>query len=359
MDAFCQDLCERMEDQAAKTGSKGPAPEEAGDDARAVAEGLEVSLSGYDHFSNGDSLQAQASLSEEAKAVLERYYITLDTEKLVQPLQVEGLSPILSYNPFQDLEISFEGAEPYGQANVYYYGDYGDALWAEVSPSSGLKNGDPVTITINSDYDGEELKEYCGIELTSTQETAWASGLKYYPGSIEDISGQGIEDIMETARSIAQSNISEEYKSDEQIAGLTPLGQVLAASDADNAQIHNHLFCLFRVSYANNSGDSRSYIYFVGFKNVMTDPDTGDLEYSAADCLVPQKPDFIADTLNMDLKLSEFVMVRLLPPRILSGFSSARGFYNRYVSPLEDTCTVTVSGSDLEDLLQGGTSQPE
>jgi hypothetical protein len=29
------------------------------------------------------------------------------------------------------------------------------------------------------------------------------------------------------------------------------------------------------------------------------------------------------------------------------------------VSPLEDTCTVTVSGSDLEDLLQGGTGQPE
>ena len=167
---------------------------------------------------------------------------------------------------------------------------------------------------------------------------------------MEDISDSGIEQIMETARDIAVSNISSEYSSGEQMAGLTSLGQILAASDTDNAQIHNHLFCLFRVSYANNSGDSRSYIYFVGFKNVMTDPDTGDLEFSTADCLVPKKPDFISDTLNMDLNLSEFVMIRLLPPRILSGFSSVEGFYDRYVSPLEDTCTVTVQGSELEDL---------
>ena len=349
-DALRTELSTQMADQAGKIGSKGPAEEDVSADVEAVIENIGIDISSYDHLSNGDTLQLEISLQEEAQEILDRYYVLLDTEKLLEPIPVEGLKEIISYDPFEDLEISFDGAEPYGEAYVSYYGDYSDVLYAEASPSSGLKNGDPVTITVEAWCDGEELKESYGIELTRTQETAWVSGLKYYPDSMEDISDSGIEQIMETARDIAVSNISSEYTSGEQMAGLTSLGQILAASATDNAQIHNHLFCLFRVSYANNSGDSRSYIYFVGFKNVMTDPDTGDLEFSTADCLVPQKPDFISDTLNMDLNLSEFVMVRLLPPRILSGFSSVEGFYDRYVSPLEDTCTVTVQGSELEDL---------
>ena len=358
-ETFQTDLYDRMEDQAGKTGRKVQEGEDTAADAEKVLADMEINISSYDHLSNGDTLQPEFSLGEGGRDILDRYFVILDTEKFLEPIPIDGLKEIVSYDPFEDLEIYFDGAEPYGEAYVSYLGDYSDVLYPEVSPSSGLKNGDPVTITVESWYDEEALKESYGIELTRTQETAWVSGLKYYPGSIGDISESGMEEIMEKARDIAVSNISDEYTSGEQMAGLTALGQILAASDTDNAQIHNHLFCLFQVSYANTSGDSRSYIYFVGFKNVMTDPDTGDLEYSAADCLVPQKPDFIADTLNMDLKLSEFVMVRLLPPRILSGFSSAGGFYNRYVSPLEDTCTVTVSGSDLEDLLQGGTGQPE
>ena len=344
-----EDLNARMEERA-EINSSETKEKDASQDARAVLEDLNVTLSKTDHLSNGDTFSLEIRPGEGTLEILEGYHILLDTEKVQKEYTVSDLEVVRSYDPFEDLYYFFEGAEPFGEAYAYYEGNYGDILYAEVTPSDGLRNGDTVTITVTSDYDEEGLKEYFGIELTKTQMTAGVSGLMGYPASVWDLSEQSIEKVMEEAESIAITKISDEYESEEQMAGLAPLGQILASSDADNAQIHNHLFCLFRVSYASTSGDSRDYIYFVGFRDVMTDPKTGDLMFTTDSYLTPQKPDFIADTLNMDLNLSEFVMIRLLPPRILSGFNTIQSFYSRYVSPLEDTCSITVRGSDLEEL---------
>ena len=84
------------------------------------------------------------------------------------------------------------------------------------------------------------------------------------------------------------------------------------------------------------------------FTDVMTDPAAGTVLLDTETSLVPKKPDIMPETLN--LNLSEFVVVRFIPPRILSGFASVQDFYTRYLSPLEETCSITVSGDGLESL---------
>ena len=69
----------------------------------------------------------------------------------------------------------------------------------------------------------------------------------------------------------------------------------------------------------------------------MVDPVTGEAVVDYDYVSVPRKPGFFEENMN----LSEFVVVRLLPPRILSGFTSVEIFYDNYILPLQETCILS------------------
>ena len=128
-----------------------------------------------------------------------------------------------------------------------------------------------------------------------------------------------------------------EYDNDEQLTGIVSRNQYFASSFTENSQFHNQLFCVYEIHYADNTGSSGIYYYYVKLTNVMIDPKTEEVHVDYNTVSVPQKPSLSTGSFN----LSEFVMVQIFPPRLLSGFTDENSIYDNYVMPLEETCWIS------------------
>jgi len=336
-DDFLQDLKRALLDKNRGGTRSAMSEEDAEEIARFVYESTLVKISEENSLSNGDEVALDVTVASEAVEVLGKNHLKASFVDVHIMEKVNGLPEVRDYDPFEDVSVTFQGAEPYGEAVVSYTGDYEDLFWIEAEPSEGLRNGDEVEITVFPEYDEETLIEEFGISLSRERKTVEVSGLLYYPERIEEINTEELSRISENAQRIARDHIEDEYESDEQLTGLSGCGQYFAAATAEGAQFHNQMYCLYEVHYANNSGGSKTYYYYIRLENIMVDPKTDDAVVDFDHISVPQKPDLSADTLN----LSEFVVVRFLPPRILSGFMSEQSFCNNCILPLEDACIVS------------------
>lgn len=336
-DAFVQDLERLVLDRNGGGGKNALSEEDAEEIAWSVYESMQVAISEESGLSNGDEVSLDVTADPEAVEILGQHHVKARFADAHIAEEVKGLSEVRDYDPFEDVSIEFQGAEPYGEAIVTYAGDYGDLIRIEAEPREGLRNGDEVEISILSEYEEDALIEEYGIRLMRDRKTVEASGLLYYPERIEELEEGELSRIRETAQRIARDHIEDEYESDEQLTGLVSCGQYFAAAAAEGSDFHNQMYCLYEVHYANNSGGSEKYYYYVRLENIMVDPKTDGVVADYDYVSVPQKPSLSADTLN----LSEFVVVRLLPPRILSGFTSEQSFYSNCILPLEEACIVS------------------
>ena len=141
----------------------------------------------YSGFSNGDEVSLTWHFDEDDMEALEAILgVTLKATDRTDT--VEGLSSIASFNPFNSLEITFTGYNGYGRASfdVKNSGFTGlpttlvDEMKSvfrydiTMSASSGLSNGDEITLTFNRDADiwGDD-----GVVISPTSTTVKVSGL--------------------------------------------------------------------------------------------------------------------------------------------------------------------------------------
>ena len=126
-------------------------------------------------LSNGDVVNFTWDIDK--KYVEETLKIELDYSNM--EFTVEGLTELMVVDPFDSIEVKFEGFDTNGNAaiNVLYGDDnfYMSHLWCECDKTYDLSNGDTITITLNLNswtYDSvEELcyeNGYKPFELTKT-----------------------------------------------------------------------------------------------------------------------------------------------------------------------------------------------
>lgn len=336
-EAFLQELEGLLIDRYSGIGENSMSEEDASEIARSIYEKRQTLFSEDKNLSNGDVVYLNVAMNPEAAEILEQHGVKAKFKDAHFVQEVKGLPKVRDYDPFEDIGVSFQGAEPYGEAVLTYMGEYEEIIEIEAKPQDGLRNGDMVEVSVSSEYDDEELIEEYGIRLSGKRKMIEVSGLLYYPERIEDFYNKELSKISENAQGIAKEHISAEFERDEQLTGFFSYGQYFASALAEGSQFHNQMYCVYEVHYANTSGDTQRYYYYVRLENIMIDPKSGEAVVDYGRFAVPQKPSVFSNTLN----LSEFVMVRLFPPRILSGFVSLEDFYANYISPLEETCLVS------------------
>lgn len=336
-ESFMQDLEKLLADKNTGKGAKILYDEDTEEIAQHVFEDVQIAISEESYLYNGDQVYLDVTMDPGAEKILEQYNVKVDFIDAHISQEVVDLPEVKSYDPFEDITVSFEGAEPYGEAYAACEGDYWKLFDIEVKPENGLRNGDQVEVSVLPVCSDDELIEEYGVQFTRTKITMDVHGLMYYPERIEDLGTEELSRISETAKAIALTNILEEYESDEKMAGLTDQGQYFASFTKEDAQLHNQLYCVYEVNYANTSGKAVTYYYYVQLENIMVDPVTGEAVVDYDYVSVPRKPSIFEENMN----LSEFVVVRLLPPRILSGFMSVEDFYDNYILPLQETCILS------------------
>lgn len=217
-------------------------------------------------LNNGDEVTVTFDY-DDINNVLEPYKIELTGEKLTK--EVSDLSEVQQYNPFDDISVSFNGAEPNGSADIVFNTEY--PLYVSVSQTDHLSNGDTITVTICGDEetDGDSLLKDYGIIITQDSKEYTVSNLSSYVKNVGELSSQFISDVKVQALAIMLNEMANEYDEDEHINDRSCVAGYFLSSASYSPDCYNMLYLIYRIAYSNDSGKSKDYYYYVRFSDVM------------------------------------------------------------------------------------------
>lgn len=231
------------------------------------------SLDNTHYLSNGNEVVYHWECQEEL--VSEYFNCKLKCDDL--KIKVEGLKEIVPFDPFENVEVTFEGISSTGVANLEVKSEVGMYDWLEydVTPSNNLRNGDEVTVKVNiSMWAGAPIDEYCISEYGQYPETHekkyTVSGLGEYITSLEQVS----EDIMESMKTQAEKELKEtveDYWSEhEKLEGMTYLGcYFLTSKDPEKTGTHNVMRLVYKVDGSDNYPEEDFYQKYEFYYDVM------------------------------------------------------------------------------------------
>lgn len=233
-------------------------------------------------LSNGDKVTYQWNISKSAAKNFEKTFkCKLKYKDFTY--KVSGLEDIPSVDPFDenDFEITFSGTAPNGSASVSNYTN--SVINYSINPSSGLSNGDKVTVTAS-------LYDYSGADfvLSQTEKTFEVSGLDSYVSDISQISEDYIQKLDAQAKDEIDSMSSQEVSyGNPGVKTREYVGAYLASAKSWDDYAQNELFMIYKLT-SNNGTSDIEYYYYVNFHNVIEYSD-GTLYTDIMDYDVPEK----------------------------------------------------------------------
>lgn len=352
---------ETGESGGGKNAQNGDAPDDAQDNPANAADQIDLPLPG---ISNGNQVTVSADISDEICIQLREqgYYLAFECHPVT--VTAEDLPEADPYDAFADLSVTFSGLDGSGEAAAYYNGYY--PFDFSVEPSTGLRNGDTVhiSISLHDEYDLNRIVEEYHIMPVSLSQDYTVSGLYSIPTGMDSFTQESRDALMEQGRLAAQQMLQEEYRDDERFT-LDDAGMYFAlsnhapanrlnpdttdnpdnpenpdapenpdnASAYDIAETENYLFCLFRINYSNSSGEDFDYYYYVRFENLLLN-DSGEVVADFGSFEYPHKPSIpiIGETLGDGAQVS---VPGLLSFRSLAGYETQEQLISRVITPLE------------------------
>lgn len=210
----------------------------------ALYDAVEYSLSPSENLSNGDEVVLTIDVDNSA---LENYDFKLAGGE--KKITVSGLDKVEAFDPFENVAVNFSGMSPKGEASVNTSDSNTDIdLDYTLDKSSGLKNGDEVTLSISS-YSGTDVEEYCmskGKTPTATEKTFTVEGLASYAQKIEDIPEDALNKMISQAEDSFKS-YSTSWDEGNSLKNTELLGYYfLTPKEGFSSSKNNQLYCVFK-----------------------------------------------------------------------------------------------------------------
>lgn len=212
----------------------------------ALNDAVEYSMSPSENLSNGDEVVLTINVDNSA---LESYDFKLAGGE--KKITVSGLDEVEAFDPFENVAVNFSGMSPNGSASVNTSDSNVDIrLNYTLDKSSGLKNGDEVTVSISSSS-GTDVEEYCmsnGKTPTVTEKTFTVEGLASYAQKLEDIPDDMKQKMLAQAEDTIKSKcIWDEYGTTGVLKSLEYLGDYyLTGKDGFDVSPYNKIYCVYK-----------------------------------------------------------------------------------------------------------------
>lgn len=226
------------------------------------------------NLSNGDMVTVRAVIDEKA---LENYDFELSAGA-EKTFTVENLPELQDVDPFQNVEVLYEGISPNGKATIIQEGviEYPMDFYYRANPNSELKNGDVITVTIsNSDPEGEAIEE--GYRLINLEKEFTVSGLPYYAEKLADIPEDAIEQMKKHTEEMIEADRAKENERFQQfgsenliynIKNIDFLGNYfLYAKNEEQLLDRNYCYCVYKIDMIGK--ENFSYYYAVGYYGIL------------------------------------------------------------------------------------------
>lgn len=210
----------------------------------ALYDAVEYSVSPSENLSNGDEVVLTIDVDNSA---LESYDFKLAGGE--KKITVSGLDEVKAFDPFENVAVNFSGMSPNGSASVNKSDSNVDIdLSYTLDKSSGLKNGDEVTVSISS-YSGTDVEEYCmskGKIPTTTEKTFTVEGLAGYAQKLEEIPEDSLNKMISQSEDSFKS-YSTSWGEGNSLKNTELLGYYfLVPKEGFSSSYNNQLYCVFK-----------------------------------------------------------------------------------------------------------------
>lgn len=239
------------------------------------------SLNKSAELSNGDELTFRwnSKILDEAEKYFNYKFKYSDMD-----FKVEGLETIKTFDPFEGVSLKFSGTSGNGKAEVVKKsqdGVYG-AIVYQMDVSSGLSNGDTVTVTAVDSLSYGDLENYSvknyGMAPSAVTKEFKVEGLGEYLTKTEDVP-EDIMTSMQKQASDALVSASASWNEHVTLSSVNYIGSYfLTAKDMENETTINRLTLVLKADVSVSNADPLvqdqfSYYYPITFTNIIKLPD--------------------------------------------------------------------------------------
>lgn len=161
-------------------------------------------LNKEDSLKNGDEIKVTYKFDNDAANELG---IELKGEDLSK--KVSGLDKVKEMNPFDDIEVKFEGTAPNATASVEITNTKSklETYQFSLSSSNGLAVGDKVTVTV--DYEEESFISKYGFKLSETSKEYTCEDVDAYLTKAEEVDNTALENMKKQTSDVIASYFAE------------------------------------------------------------------------------------------------------------------------------------------------------
>lgn len=194
---------------------------------------------------------------------------------------VEGLKKIETFDAFKDVEVTFSGTAPDGSASVTNNAtdEAARSIYFAAEPSSGLKNGDTVIISIQNNYsDGLEayFAETYGKIPDATEKTYTVEGLSAYMTSASEMPADMLEKMKKDTEDRFMASVARDWNEECTVEGIQYIGNYFLTSK--DSYGHNQMYLVYKVNASIDNQEKgafmkHSYYYLTQYKDIMILPD--------------------------------------------------------------------------------------
>ena len=234
---------------------------------------VNVRLNPANELSNGSEIEYNWDIDEELSA-----YLKCKIKYTDSTYTVPGLTEVGTFDAFADLEIVFEGIAPNGWASINYNGSELSYYDFTCDKTSGLSNGDTITVTIN-DNRLEYYAENLGAVPETLEKAYIVEGLESYLTEISEIKDEGLVEMQNQAIDVYNAYVAKNWSAEESLESFTYIGNyLLTPKNTDLWGTHNILYLVYKIQVHDNySNEGEVYnklndiYWYISFDNLMID----------------------------------------------------------------------------------------
>lgn len=271
-------------DYAGKIDYQGTDPEYAFLDGQTLCEMLLEHIDGDLQESTGLSNGEEVAFIWDCENDIARENFDVKLSYSDLTFTVEGLKDAKVVSPLEQVELAYEGIAPHGEAVLVNQIDeaYANDLQFEIEPSTGLSNGDTITITLPQ-AETEDGRLYFlntyGVTFAATERIITVEGLEIYASALSEVTEEALEEMKARGEDAMCAEAARRWDEEVSLDGVSYLGSYfLNAKDPDETNERNFLYLVFEVQSSVNYPEdgargSVTYYYPVRFENLIVRPD--------------------------------------------------------------------------------------
>ena len=243
--------------------------------ARCIIENTSITYNTHEeNLSNGDEKAYDLFISDEnIRRTIKKAYRFVGIESTIK---VSGLEEVEKFNPFESIELTYEGASPYITVSLNYTGELFSSSDFSINPSSNLSEGDTITVTLNWNGAAEYYAYNYGKFPSETEKEYQVENVGKYATSSAEVSDRLKNEMQEQAQDVIKAYIAG-FSENVPVDSVNYVGDFLLSSKEENNANQNYYGVVYKIVTRVKKSD-KEYIdathYFdVRFKNIVTNTD--------------------------------------------------------------------------------------